>query len=344
MTADLRPLLHSLTALSGLAGDETAIIREMAALLRPHADGVRIDALGNVIAHRGPTTAPHKLAILAHLDTVGLMVKRTLNPADGTYGVIPVGGANLKSLPGMLVRVGDHPGVIGVRSQHQAQAGDAGVNSADDLYIHVGAGVTIPVTTPVTYAPAFTELAGDLVASPYLDNRAGCAVLVEVARQLPASAWSVSLVGTVQEETTGAGAMAALAAIQPDAAIFIDGTVSYDTPDTRSRGEVALGRGPVLTSFLYVSGLNGWHAHPRLRAHLKHIAAAEAIPVQEDGVHGLMSDSRVATWLGIPSAVIGLPLRGKHSPTEIAHLRDLADAVRLILALVGHAWPALGWE
>jgi putative aminopeptidase FrvX len=344
MTADLRALLRTLTAIPGIAGDETSIIRKMEAHLRPYADDLRIDALGNVIARRGSPDAPHKLALLAHMDTVGLMVKRTINSADGTYGVITVGGTNLKALPGTLVRVGDVPGVIGVRSQHQAQAGDVGVNSADDLHIHVGAGVPIPVTTPVTFAPTFTDLAGDLVTSPYLDNRAGCAVLVETARQLPASEWCLYLVGTVQEETTGAGAMAALAAIQPDAAIFIDGTVSYDTPDTRSRGEVALGRGPVLTSFLYVSGLNGWHAHPRLRAHLKAAAAAVAIPVQEDAVHGLMSDSRVATWLGIPSAVIGLPLRGKHSPAEIAHLRDLRDAVRLIFATLGHGWPVLGWE
>jgi putative aminopeptidase FrvX len=341
----LRDLVRDLTAVPGLAGHEALIVREMAARLRPHADEVTIDALGNVIARRGPADAPPrpKIAFLAHLDTVGLMVKRVL--ADGSVGVIPVGGANLKALPGAHVRVGEWGGVVGVRSQHQAQAGDAAVNSADDLYIHLGAGAAPTVTTPITYAPNVAALGGGLLASPHLDNRAGCAALVEVARGWPADApWTAYFIGTVQEETTGAGAMQALAAIRPDAAIFIDGTVSYDTPDTRSRGETALGRGPVLTSFLYVSGLNGWHAHPMLRAHLKRVATAETIPVQQDAVHGLMSDARVATWLGLPSAVIGLPMRGKHSPTEIVHLADLANAIRLILALPRHPWPTLTWE
>jgi putative aminopeptidase FrvX len=340
MSATLLTMLRDLTAIPGLAGHEDAIAREVAARLAAHADEVRIDALANVIARRGAANGSPKIALLAHLDTVGLMVKRSLG--DGAFGVITVGGANLKALPGAQVRVGTAPGVIGVRSQHQAQAGDAAVASADELAVYVGTPTDVTITTPVTYAPSFLTLPGDVVVSPYLDNRAGVAVLLELARTLPRDLpATLYFVGTAQEETTGYGAAAALSAIQPDYALFIDGTVSYDTPETRGKGSVALGSGPVLTSFLYVSGLNGWHAHPGLRAHLLQNAYTDGVPIQQDAVHGLMSDARAVSWTATPSAVIGLPMRGKHSPAEMVHLADLSSAVSLIHAVLRRPLPAL---
>ena len=101
-----------------------------------------------------------------------------------------------------------------------------------------------------------------------------------------------------------------------------------------------LGSRPVLTSFLYTSGLNGWHAS-RLRAHLAAVAAREGIAVQQDAVRGLMSDARVTLPLAIPSALIGLPMRAKHAPLETVDLRDLAAAVDLLAASIHSPWPTL---
>jgi len=335
---NLRRQLRELVQIPGLSGHEDAIIRYVASQLRVHADEVRIDSLGNVIARFGDPSGK-RIAVLAHLDTVGLMVK-AIN-SDGTLKVVAVGGVNLKALPGTAVRVGDLPGMIGVRSQHLSQPGDAAVN-IDDLYVDVGNDQAVAITTPITYAPNVVELGGNVFASSYLDNRAGCAVLLEVARQIQHEApCTIYLIGTVQEETTCAGAYHALADIKPDMALFVDGTVSYDTPDTRGRGAVMLGAGPVLTAFLYVSGLNGWHAHPIVRSYMKQTAATEGLPFQQDAVHGLMSDARVTTWLGVPSAIIGLPMRGKHAPLEAVHLDDLANAARLLLAVLHRPLPDL---
>jgi putative aminopeptidase FrvX len=325
----IRTLLHDLTSISGIAGHENLIARAMADYCAPYAAEVRIDRLNNMIARFGEGTP--RIAVLAHMDTLGLMVKRI--DADGLLGVVQVGGVNLKALPGAAVRVGDMPGVIGVRSQHLSRPGDTVIN-IDDLTIQVDPAAQVEVTMPITYAPQWCELGSDLCCAPYLDNRAGCAVLVEVARRLaetPAPG-TVYLIGTVQEETTCAGAMSALQAVNPDIALFVDGTVSHDTPDTQAQGMVRLGAGPVLTAFLYVSGMNGWHAHPGLRAQLKQIAVEAGIPFQQDAVRGLISDARVSTWLGIPSAVIGLPLRGKHAPLETIHSRDVERAVDLLCA------------
>lgn len=337
MYDELRSLLRELTAIPGISGHEDQIARALATQLRPHSDEVTIDTLGNVIARRGSGTG-RKIAICAHIDTVGLMVKRKI--AEGMLGVTRIGGVNLKAMPGTRVMVGEQAGVIGVRSQHQAQANDAAVNSDEELHVLVAADAEI--TTPIHYAPQFTELSDTLIVSPYLDNRAGCAVLLESARRLPESLpQTVYFIGTAQEETTCAGAMSVLQRLQPDACLFVDGTVSYDTPETRGKGSVALGKGPVLTSFLYVSGLNGWHADPLLRSYLKQTATEVGIEYQQDAAHGLMSDSRVAGWLGLSSAIIGLPLRGKHSPAEVCNLNDLDQAIKLLVAVLSAPLPTL---
>lgn len=335
-------MIAALAAIPGIAGHEDAIARFLADRLAPLAESVTIDALANVTARFGPAEGAPRVAVVAHSDTVGFLVKR-VDPA-GFLQVVPVGGVNVKALPGAAVRVGDRPGVISVRAQHLARAGDEAA-SLDDLAIEIDPALaeSIAVAEPVTYAPQKVALSETLLASPYLDNRAGCAALLEVAARLHADPppCAVYLIASAQEETTCAGATHALAEVRPDLALFVDGTVSYDTPETQSRGAVRLGGGPVLTSFLYTGGLNGWHAHPGLRAHLAQIAAQKGLPVQHDAVRGLMSDARVALPLAIPSAIIGLPMRGKHAPLETIDLRDVAAAVELLLASLRSPWPAL---
>lgn len=338
----LRGLLREFTAIAGVSGHEDAMAAAFVRSLADAAAESRIDGLANSIVRLrpGPQAASGKrIALAAHQDTVGLMVKRHIGP--GMVGVIRVGGFNLKAAPGTAVRVGGRPGLIGVRSQHQARAGE-GIPAQDDLVVEVGAGDLPPVTTPITFAPQTVEMEGGYYASPALDNRAGCAVLAEVAQEIAGRApHEVFIIGSAQEETTCAGALAALQAVAADAAIFVDGTLSYDTPETRGQGEVALGRGPVLLDFLYASGLNGWHAHPGLKAHLANTAEMAGIAVQHDAVTGLLSDARAAQTLAVPSALVGLPMRGKHGPLETVHLGDLAAAIDLLVEALMKPLPPL---
>ncbi|MBL8147034.1 MAG: M20/M25/M40 family metallo-hydrolase [Anaerolineae bacterium] len=339
---NLRTLLGAFTAVPGVSGHEDVMATAFLGALAGFTVEPRIDALCNAIARVPPAPGAAggmRIALAAHLDTVGLMVKR--RNADGTLGVVRVGGLNLKAAPGAAVSVGGLPGMIAVRSQHLARAGE-GIPDQDDLRIEIGAALPPMVTTPITFAPQTIEMEGGYYSSPYLDNRAGCAVLAEVARQIAGrTPHEVYLIGSAQEETTCAGAQAALAAIQPDAVIVVDGTLSYDTPEARGKGEVALGHGPVLLDFLYVSGMNGWHAHPRLKEHLANVAAGLGIAVQYDAVHGLMSDARATQPLAIPSALVGLPMRGKHGPLETVQLDDLAGVVALLTAVLLAPLPSL---
>ncbi len=342
--------LDALTPLGGLAGHEHAVRAHLAEVLRPWADALHTDPLGNLIARFGPKGAARRLAVLAHMDTVGLMVKQVL--AGGMVRVVQVGGLNVRALLGAVVEIWEAPtpadvprlpgvtGVVGVRSQHLARSAEP-PPSVETLYVQIAAedAARVRVTAPITYAPRRVRQGAHLYSSPHLDNRAGCAALLALGQWLgqngvPQPNTAIYLVGTVQEETTCAGALHALRSVQPEAALFVDGTLSYDTVETRGRGAVRLGAGPVLSAFLYVSGLNGWHADPHLRAWLRGLAEARGIPCQEDAIRGLMSDARAALWAGVPSALVGVPMRGKHAPLETLHLGDLAHAVQLLTAAV----------
>lgn len=342
--------LRRWTAIPGISGHEDAVARAFADECQAlGAAEVKVDALANVIARFEPTKTPASgktIALCAHLDTVGLMVKRH-NP-DSTLGVVKVGGVNVKALPGTAVVVhtphGARNALIGVRSQHQERAGDLQTN-VDDLYVDGGDSLVHIAAPgmPITYAPQFVEM-GALVASPSLDDRAGVVALQQIAAWMGSAQMphTVYLIGTAQEETTCMGATAALQAVRPDVAIFVDGTLAYDTPDTRGMGEVALGDGVVLPTMLYVSGLNGWHAHPKLLDHLDNIGAQGRTSLLSDAIHGLMSDARAAALLGIPSAIVGIPMRGKHAPLETLALGDLHSAIALLRYTLEADLPDLG--
>ena len=194
----------------------------------------------------------------------------------------------------------------------------------------------IEIGNTVSFSPTFQTLSADLVCSKALDNRAGCYVLIEALRRLRDEdlGTTVAFVGTVQEELSCDGSLAPAQAFGAAMAVAVDGTVSYDTPDTEGQGDVRCGRGPVITRMLRTPGLNGWTPHPRIAAFLEQVATTAGIPFQRDAVAGLMSDARPLQLGGIPSAVIGIPMRGKHSPAEIISVTDLQHTVDLVVALV----------
>jgi putative aminopeptidase FrvX len=339
---DTFDLLTTLTAIPGISGHEDAVARTVSDQLRPFVDDVSIDAMANVIARIG-TGDGVRVAVCAHLDSIGFLVKRHIG---GALGVVSVGGINLKAAPGALVDVhtpaGKTTGMIGVRSQHQAALVADGIPAQEDLYIHVADASAIPVGSMVTYAPQFSTI-GSCVVAPYLDDRAGVALLVELAEHLHGKPlpFTLYLIGTTQEETTCQGARVALRAVAPDCAFFVDGTVTYDTPETQRFGEVALGAGAVLTKYLYIRGLAAWHVHPGLWQHMSDLATRHGIKYQTDVVHGLMADSLAAADLGIPSAVVGLPMRSKHAPLEMLDLRDYDAALELLMLLATTPLPKM---
>src|SRR4029453_5305621 len=140
---------------------------------------------------------------------------------------------------------------------------DAGFASSEEV---LAAGIDIG--TPVTYRPNVLQLSGNALAGTAIDDRAGCAVVVEVSRALAALERhpTVHFVFSVQEEFNLRGALTAAQVLQPDIAVQIDLLLATDTPDMGYRGDVRLGGGPAMSlySFHGRGTLNGTIPHPAL--------------------------------------------------------------------------------
>lgn len=101
----------------------------------------------------------------------------------------------------------------------------------------------INIGTPIVYAPKVMPLAGDRISGTSVDDRAGCAVMIEVARALLQAAPhpTIHLVFSVLEEFNLRGAVTAAQALAPDIAIQLDLILATDTADMSARGNVRLG-------------------------------------------------------------------------------------------------------
>jgi putative aminopeptidase FrvX len=265
-----------------------------------------------------------------------------------------LGGVPEKALPSqaILFCVGqgrDLPGVIANKSHHATSPEekyrvlpyaelyiDAGFSSADAVR---KAG--IDVGTPVVYRPQVMELAEDRIAGTSVDDRAGCAAMIEVARALKATKKrpTVHLVFSVQEEFNLRGALPAAQALAPDMAIQIDLLLATDTPDMTSRGDMRLGGGAGISmySFHGRGTLNGTIPHPALVSLFETTAKAEKMPLQKSAHVGALTDSAYVQLVGAGVAAIdvGFPVRYTHSSLEVCDLGDLDQLTRLLVSAIG---------
>jgi endoglucanase len=114
--------------------------------------------------------------------------------------------------------------------------------------------------------------------------------------------------------------------------IVVDVTHATDVlgVDHGAAGRVRLGHGPVLT--------RGLGLHPRLHARLAATAEARRIAVQHEALYGVDStetdvDGALDAHAGSAVALVSLPLRHMHSPSETCALADLDAAADLLAAL-----------
>jgi putative aminopeptidase FrvX len=345
----LKAWLTALMAASGLSGHEGPVRRLLAKQLSELGIASRSDRMGNLIANLPGDKALPSVMLFAHMDQLGLVVRKI--EANGLLRVERVGGVPEKALPSQAVRVSAGngrtiPGVIANKSHHATQPDEKyKVLPYADLYIDCGfrstaeiAAAGIVVGAPIVYAPNVVELAGNRIAGTSVDDRAGCAVMLEVARALKGSTKrpNLHLVFSVQEEFNLRGAVTAAQALNPDIAIQLDLILATDTPDMATRGDVRLGGGPGISlySFHGRGTLNGTIPHPALVELFDKTARAERIPLQRSAHIGALTDSSYVqvTGTGVACIDLGFPTRYTHSSLEVCDLADLEGLARLLVA------------
>ena len=349
-------LLEELTRLSGLSGHEEAVARRVMAYFSQAGLDVRSDAMGNVWAERpgGGCEADRPVLVFAHMDELGLLV-RQVTP-EGFLRVERLGGVPERVLPGTPVEIqtpeGPLAGVVGLKSHHVTPAEekyvalpvaslyvDAGLRSREEA-VELG----ILPGTPITYSPRFIRLRGTLRASKSMDNRAGLAALLILARRLQRAELPgrVVLAGTVQEEFNLSGVLGLARRLRPRAAICLDIAVARDTPDLGDQ-DVALGGGPVvhMYSFHGRGMLAGLLPHPALVQAATAAAHEAGIPIQRDLFMGGLTDASFLGGVdeGIPALDLGIPCRYTHSPVETVDLVDVVLTARLLEATLRRLPP-----
>ncbi len=351
MRGRIREDLIGLMHVPGLSGHEERVASSIRARLLAASVESRVDRMGNVIATMAGDPAAPSVMIFAHMDQLGFFVRRI--EADGLIRVERMGGVSERAMAAqaVLLCVGagrDVPGII-LNKAHHATSPDEKykVLPAPQILIDTGhgsktaveaAGVTIG--TPVIYQPRVIELAGDRIAGTAIDDRAGCAVLIEIARGLAGRTRgpTVHLVFSVQEEFNLRGAQVAAQTLMPDIAIQIDLMLATDTPDMADRGEMVLGGGPGISlySFHGRGTLNGVIPHPAMVRLMEDSAAALGMPLQRSAQVGVLTDLSHVQLVGqgVASIDIGFPMRHSHSTVECCDLADLEALARLSLAAV----------
>ncbi|WP_299611698.1 M42 family metallopeptidase [uncultured Tateyamaria sp.] len=354
MSKRLKQDLMELMQVPGLSGHEDRVRRSIRSRLEQIGVQSKTDRLGNLVAHF-PGQGPSVL-LFTHMDQLGFVVRKI--DANGLLRLERLGGVPERALAAqeVLVCVGegrDIPGVIANKNHHATSPDEKyTVTPYRDLYVDVGMTSAAEVTTagirigaPVVYAPRAVELGNDRIAGTSVDDRAGCAVLLELARRLKdrTTGPPVHLAFTVQEEFNLRGALPLAQTIQPDVAIQIDLMLAADTPDMDGHGDIALGSGPGMSlySFHGRGTLNGVIPHPAMVDLFERTAKAENIPLQRSAQVGVLTDLSYVQHVGegVASIDIGFPMRYSHSAREVCDLGDLAQLTHLLDAALLRIGP-----
>ena len=347
----LEGFLEEMVLAPGLAGFEKPVCRLMAEEFRRCGLDPVTDTLGNCMAEiRGTDPDAPTVMIFAHMDSLGFIVRYI--EEDGFLRLERLGGIPEKALPSTEIQVGTRDGewlegVIGIKAHHVTPPEEKYiVDKYTSLFADLGAAsreevlaLGIDVGSPVIYRPRFRKLLGTRVLGSFLDNRGGCAALMELAHRLTAHPRkaTVWLVGTVLEEYNLRGAMVASRTVKPGAAICLDGGGCCDTPDLRGTGHVTMGRGPTmdLYNFHGRGTLNGTIPHPAMVRLAEAAAERTGVTLQRRaGIGGLTDMSYLELeGSGIPGIDLGFPMRYAHSPCEAADLADLEQLTVVVAAM-----------
>ena len=312
---------------SGLEEPVAAVIREEVA---PYVDSIETDALGNLICVKNGTEAnPEKIMLSAHMDHIGYIV--TGIEKEGFLRVTNVGGIS----PTMsLTRHVSFPnGVQGVVVSEVSKD-----TAMKDLFVDIGAQDKADAETMVqigdvcVYANDCFQLGANRVASPAMDDRAACALLIRFLQTVGATKQTIIAVFSVQEEVGCRGAKGAAFQQEPDIGIVLEGTTCNDLGDVPETAHVCEAGQGVAVSFMDGASI----ANRALFRKALDGAKQENIPHQvKHSVSGGNDGGAIQRAReGVPVVVLSVPCRYIHSPSSVVKLSDVESQFALVKALV----------
>jgi putative aminopeptidase FrvX len=330
---------------SGYEGPASEVWRRAASFA-----SLTTDALGSSVARIGADGAAPLLAVVGHIDEIGLVI--THIDEKGFLYFAPIGGWDAQILIGQRVQVqgmeGAIAGVVGRKPIHLLKEEQRKkVVELREMHIDIGAAdedearERVRIGDPVVIAADPVRLGNGRLISRSLDNRLGAYVALEALLRVHERGGlqgQMAAVAAVQEEIGSKGATTTAFSLQPDLALAVDVSHATDAPGVEEKelGRHPLGSGPIIG--------RGSTLSPQIFDLLTE--AAERM----DAPYSIEASGR-ATWTdadaiqisraGVPAGLISIPLRYMHSPVEMVDLADVEAAVELIAGFATALEPGL---
>ena len=327
---EIKAFLREVTSRRGLSGDERPAAQWIAERFSEYCDEVKTDAMFSVVGRikgEGP-----RLAFVAHLDEIGLMVVKI--EEDGSLRLGQVGGLDPRILPGMRLTVYGRetlPGIVGAKAPHLLSAEERDkAQKLEDVYVDLGLPADkvrelVRVGDQVQLEHRFTELKNGRISSKTLDDRCCVAILYRAMQHLQGLRHQADLyfIASSQEEVGGRGAMTSAFHTEPDMAMVLDVGFAHQ-PGCDKDATMAIEK-PLITL--------GPYLNPVLTAKLEEVAGRIKAEVQKEVAPrgtGTDTDEVAASRSGVPCVLIGIPVRNMHTAVEVLDMNALEEAARLV--------------
>ncbi len=308
--------------------------------LTPVADTVETNVMGSVHATiKGTVPGAPTVLLAGHIDEVGMIVSYIDD--NGFLAIKSLGGIDAVILPGLRVDVHASDGhsyraVMGRKPIHLIDAEERKkVTPLDKLFVDMGmpadaVKAKVRVGDPITYGVGFERLGDGFAVSRAFDDKMGAFIAARVLEEVKAAGGCCSdftAAGTVQEEIGMRGGQTSTFSVDPDIALCIEVGHATDYPDIEKRtyGDFKCGGGPIIA--------RGPNINPVLFELLEQAAEKAGIPYQieaENRGTGTDANPMQLTRGGKATALVSVPLRYMHTPTEVLKLSDIESAIGIL--------------
>lgn len=340
-------LIKKLSDANGISGFEDEVLDVVKKELENDYK-IEKDSIRNLYINNIPKENRTKPVVMldAHADEVGFMVQSI--EANGLLKFIAIGGWGNQQIPAHKVRVlnkeGEYiEGIISSIPPHfisKSEAGkmtdisnmfiDVGTTSYEDTVNNFKIGIGAPVIPDVECT--YNEKSKMFLGKAF-DDRIGCAVITEVMKDIKNKNLSVDVVGvlTSQEEEGCRGAVVAAQKVMPNVAIVLEGPPADDSFKNSFNSQGGLKKGVQLRHYDPTM-----IANPRLIKFIQKTAEKYNIKIQETVRNsGGTNASKIHLENGgIPTVVLGIPVRYTHSHYGFISYEDYMETVKLVKAII----------
>ena len=322
--------LCNICAPSGFEDEVRTFLRE-----RATADEIYTDTIGNLICHKKGNG--RKIMVSAHMDEVGFIITEITD--DGFLKFDELGSIETAVMYGKKVLIGKNriPGIIGAKAIHLQRRDDVlNPPKIKDLCIDIGAKdkesakKLVEIGDYASFDGEYTEFGENLVKSKALDDRVGCAILLELMKEEYDN--DIYFVFTAQEEVGLRGAIISANTIKPDIALVIEGTTCSDVYGSKPHNQVTnLGGGAVMTAMDRAA-----ISDRKYFDFIMKTAKENNIPLQikRTAMGGTDAGAIQRSGAGVKTAVLAVPCRYIHSPVSVMCKDDLESVLRLSKAVL----------